>query len=239
MCRGVALSCAAQSTIASTSIAMWPPSPRSAGARDRRGVLDAEDAIEIYRVKTQKTPRDSARLAAIYGITPKAVRDIWNHRTWSNATMVLWTREEAQAYLKDRLCSACFAAGVASLATACPKCLPRAIVRAEDGGSESSTRAQSPFSAKSPMDAKAPMEVEAPPGPPPLIKSGEHTPCAPWATDVLAAYHAQVAHLSPEESRKIAADAFPHTRVHENVQYDSQGWLMDPRMIGLFICGMA
>jgi len=43
----------------------------------------------IYLAKAWRTPRDStsAQLAAQYGITMKAVRDIWNQRTWPWVTM--------------------------------------------------------------------------------------------------------------------------------------------------------
>ncbi|EKX43541.1 hypothetical protein GUITHDRAFT_110347 [Guillardia theta CCMP2712] len=62
-------------------------------------------AQEIFRFsqtnKAEAGPLDkwaptqsSNALAAQYGITAKAVRDIWNKRTWVHATHTLWTEEE-------------------------------------------------------------------------------------------------------------------------------------------------
>ena len=35
----------------------------------------------------------SAKLAKIYCVTAKTIRDIWNKRSWTNATCHLWGRE--------------------------------------------------------------------------------------------------------------------------------------------------
>eukprot|EP00960_Hanusia_phi_P076189 768527-Hanusia_phi.AAC.3 len=52
--------------------------------------------------------QSSNTLAAQYGITAKAVRDIWNKRTWVHATHTLWTEEEKKEYLSSRnLCVSC------------------------------------------------------------------------------------------------------------------------------------
>ena len=48
--------------------------PRTLG--EPRNILTAANAIEIYSVKTRKTPRDSRLLAAHYGITSRTVRNI-------------------------------------------------------------------------------------------------------------------------------------------------------------------
>jgi len=70
--------------------------------------LSAEDARVIYQVKINgKHASDANRLATQYGITAKAVRDVWNHRTWVIATIALWEPEEARQYTLGRLCARC------------------------------------------------------------------------------------------------------------------------------------
>jgi hypothetical protein len=88
-----------------------------------RKVLTAEDAIEIYSVKIRKTPRDSWRLAAAYGITSRTVRNIWNHCTWAHSTMHLWSPKERQEFLQARLCDTCKGTGAASLDHVCAGCV--------------------------------------------------------------------------------------------------------------------
>ena len=86
--------------------------------------LDEEAAINIYLAKAWRTPRDStsAQLAAQYGITMKAVRDIWNQRTWPWVTMPYWTREDWDLFARKHLCAECREKGVRSLAEACERC---------------------------------------------------------------------------------------------------------------------
>jgi hypothetical protein len=74
--------------------------------RDRNlsATLDIDAAIDIFRAKNTHTPRDgtSAALAAKYGITPKAVRDIWNLRTWAGTTRPFWTRRDEALWARKR-----------------------------------------------------------------------------------------------------------------------------------------
>ena len=57
-------------------------------------VLTADQALEIYKVKLalQKQNRgvkirgQSVQIAAMYRVSPKTVRDIWNHTTWKPVT---------------------------------------------------------------------------------------------------------------------------------------------------------
>jgi len=59
-------------------------------------VLKDADAVAIYLQKSSKD-RDrgtAAQCAKQYGITAKAVRDVWNHRTWANQTFRYWTEQE-------------------------------------------------------------------------------------------------------------------------------------------------
>jgi len=54
-------------------------------------VLTPATAVQIYRAKQGKTRQDAARLGARFGVSAKAVRDIWRRRTWPRATKHLWT----------------------------------------------------------------------------------------------------------------------------------------------------
>ena len=66
--------------------------------------------------------RTSTELAARYGITMKAVRDVWNLRTWPWVTMPYWTRSDQEIFLKKHLCKHCRRKGIKSLAEACAVC---------------------------------------------------------------------------------------------------------------------
>ena len=59
-------------------------------------VITASDAVKIYKAKLRKTRHDAARLAAKFGVTAKAIRDIWRRRTWKRTTVHLWSRQETQ-----------------------------------------------------------------------------------------------------------------------------------------------
>jgi len=52
----------------------------------------------------------------------KAVRDIWNLRTWTSATMPYWTSADHSRYLRKHLCKGCQRNGVKSFAAACNAC---------------------------------------------------------------------------------------------------------------------
>jgi hypothetical protein len=66
--------------------------------------ITESDAIDIFQAKIQRSGVDSARLALRYGITAKAVRDIWVMRTWITTTMSYWTKEDTLQYLRyDRV----------------------------------------------------------------------------------------------------------------------------------------
>lgn len=80
-------------------------SPASALARERstpvprlRCKISHEDATTIFLAARgrQHEPQNglSSRLADEYGITAKAVRDIWNLRTWRHATKLHWGPKE-------------------------------------------------------------------------------------------------------------------------------------------------
>ena len=61
---------------------------------NRRFVLTREQVIEIFRIKEScaniSIHSASALLAVQYGVSSKAIRDIWTGRSWLNVTYDLW-----------------------------------------------------------------------------------------------------------------------------------------------------
>jgi hypothetical protein len=66
----------------------------------RRGIVLSESlAVEVYRFKqtfdtdanASKAKGRSSVVGRLFNISPKTVRDIWNHITWKYATHHLWT----------------------------------------------------------------------------------------------------------------------------------------------------
>jgi len=86
--------------------------------------LTAHDAIDIYLAKASCSARDGSTsvLSKRYNITMKAVRDVWNLRTWAWTTMPYWTRSDLAKFLRKHLCTQCQRKGVTSLASACKDC---------------------------------------------------------------------------------------------------------------------
>ena len=86
-------------------------------------------AIQIFRAKADREGRDTlaTSLATQFGITAKAVRDIWNLRTWAQTTRPCWTQADHGHFLampcsvKD-LCDQCRALEVRFRSEACDKC---------------------------------------------------------------------------------------------------------------------
>eukprot|EP00960_Hanusia_phi_P048349 758889-Hanusia_phi.AAC.2 len=74
-------------------------------ARAARAFLSVNDARDIYKY-AQEHSRDghwsptiaSAQLSEKYAISPKAIRDIWNRRTWTTATYEFWSEEEKREF---------------------------------------------------------------------------------------------------------------------------------------------
>jgi hypothetical protein len=83
--------------------------------------INASQAIEIFLTKARRKARDPASrtLAEEYGISMKAVRDIWNFRTCKWETMPYWSQEDLHDFLSKHLCTGCRLKGVCSLQEAC------------------------------------------------------------------------------------------------------------------------
>eukprot|EP00292_Cryptomonas_paramecium_P034046 CAMPEP_0113700334 /NCGR_PEP_ID=MMETSP0038_2-20120614/23895_1 /TAXON_ID=2898 /ORGANISM="Cryptomonas paramecium" /LENGTH=79 /DNA_ID=CAMNT_0000623971 /DNA_START=17 /DNA_END=253 /DNA_ORIENTATION=- /assembly_acc=CAM_ASM_000170 len=67
------------------------------GARRQRATLTSHQAVQIYALRMPSTFQPdsecagSAKLvAAKFNVSLKAVRDIWNRRTWADETSHLW-----------------------------------------------------------------------------------------------------------------------------------------------------
>ena len=70
-----------------------------------RGVLSRDTIVEIYKLRSNDKKFKTAASASVglkYGVTAKAIRDIWNRRTWWNVTEALWTEEEREDYARRR-----------------------------------------------------------------------------------------------------------------------------------------
>jgi hypothetical protein len=64
----------------------------------RRVVLSQHQAVEIFQMKHShgysSQHNASIKLSRNYKVSPKAIRDIWNGRSWLNVTSHLWKKEE-------------------------------------------------------------------------------------------------------------------------------------------------
>ena len=65
-----------------------------------RARLSEAQVIAIFQVKGSASP--ATRVAAVYGVSEKAVRDIWKGRTWSRETWHLDTSRPLQLKLVGR-----------------------------------------------------------------------------------------------------------------------------------------
>lgn len=77
-----------------------------AGAKKKRTVLNKATAVEIYQHKIRlmvpmsykasiqswkaNIRGESSKLAKQYGVSSKTIRDVWNRRSWIEATDSLW-----------------------------------------------------------------------------------------------------------------------------------------------------
>jgi hypothetical protein len=71
---------------------------RQSPASVRKGRLTATDAARIFKAKLKRTSRTSAQLAEEYGVTSKAIRDVWSLKTWVVFTRPYWTEEDKSQF---------------------------------------------------------------------------------------------------------------------------------------------
>mmetsp|Transcript_33981 Transcript_33981/g.54847 ORF Transcript_33981/g.54847 Transcript_33981/m.54847 type:complete len:254 (+) Transcript_33981:34-795(+) len=73
--------------------------------------LDDEAVVEIFLARLSAGPEISNVLALRHNLTCKAVRDIWNMRTWQKVTCKHWTQQDQQKILGKLLCCSCKESG--------------------------------------------------------------------------------------------------------------------------------
>jgi hypothetical protein len=94
------------------------------------------EAVQIFlcRPKASEQTRsfETASLARAlgqrYGVTGKAIRDIWNRRSWAWATRAHWTAREAKEELQSVLCKNCRLLGIQNIEDACATCAVQGAV---------------------------------------------------------------------------------------------------------------
>ena len=113
--------------------------------------------------KKTRVSRDAttAELAARYNITMKAVRDVWNMRTWAKTTMPYLDKSDLKTFLDKHLCSACRVRRVSSFDAACPSCArPRPRARRPPA-----RESQAPALQVQPSGPLGPLQHQIPPLP--------------------------------------------------------------------------
>ncbi len=64
-------------------------------------MLAESDAVILYQLKFNASARNcssrgkSGPISKVFGISARAVRDIWNRKTWAYTTSHLWAREDS------------------------------------------------------------------------------------------------------------------------------------------------
>ena len=84
---------------------------RSAPAARAVCILTAEQAVNIFLARKERAGKRGTvanRLARLHGVAPRTVRDIWNLRTWAEATRPLWSSADfARAAKKESMKREC------------------------------------------------------------------------------------------------------------------------------------
>ena len=87
---------------------------------DNRIILSPQDAYDIYKLKiemmskgstfssvlscSKQNLRGKSRAIAIkYKVSSKSIRDIWNRKTWVNATGCLWDQDPDESFINARV----------------------------------------------------------------------------------------------------------------------------------------
>ena len=99
--RSAAAAAAAEAEAEADAAAAAHLAAMSGGAPQSTKKLNEALALAIFQARPCKKGRRtnlSATLGRRYGMTAKAVRDVWNVRTWASVTKPFWTAEERVAY---------------------------------------------------------------------------------------------------------------------------------------------
>jgi hypothetical protein len=98
-----------------------------------RTYLDASEAAIIFRSKHGVHAQSTKDLAQQYNLSTKAVRDIWNMRTWVKVTAPYWSPVERYMWLRKLCCPSCISTGAHAStplnhveSTACTECKHKA-----------------------------------------------------------------------------------------------------------------
>ena len=85
-----------------------------------RIILTSVQAVEIYKQRQIKSHTEtslcskirgqSVAIAEKYGVSPKAIRDIWNKRTWVDSTKHLYAQESENGSTKSLVTEVSFSA---------------------------------------------------------------------------------------------------------------------------------
>ena len=84
--------------------------PELLGVVPERVRLSPDQVIYIFQQRSAKTSRTAALLSAKFGVTPKAIRDIWTGRSWAHDTRPFWTGLHRRVNRPTRLGLVCDAA---------------------------------------------------------------------------------------------------------------------------------
>lgn len=60
--------------------------------------LTPDQAVRIFKQRQNKTAKTASLLSAEYGVSPKAIRDIWTRKSWVHDTRPYWTLLDEQLY---------------------------------------------------------------------------------------------------------------------------------------------
>ena len=94
-----------------------------------QNVFTEEEAVKVFLCRPTALGTRSLETASLarslgerHGVTSKAIRDVWNRRSWAWATRPHWTQRELQEELQETLCDSCRARGVVRIEGACAIC---------------------------------------------------------------------------------------------------------------------
>ena len=88
---------------------MTKPKPDMSGIR-KGPILSTEQVVEIYKIKLAMRSKNndlsekwrkrsnSNLVSRRYQVSPKAIRDIWNHITWKKITSPFWLVENKDVF---------------------------------------------------------------------------------------------------------------------------------------------
>mmetsp|Transcript_22245 Transcript_22245/g.60782 ORF Transcript_22245/g.60782 Transcript_22245/m.60782 type:complete len:177 (+) Transcript_22245:70-600(+) len=86
-----------------------PSAVEASMLKRQRATLSTEQAVQIYELRMSGTWRDDPEcmmnanvVAAKFKVSAKAVRDIWNRRTWADDTHHLWREGEKPVFRSQR-----------------------------------------------------------------------------------------------------------------------------------------